>query len=186
MNELPIAEFQNAIQATHCCESSFRKKVRVHEEFKGQTVWEGEVLVFYLMKHPTAKKCYAWSVDGRVTAVLHEGPVDSPEAAVRAAIAGCAPLPPLWRTASSRGPRLSRVRPPALNSRILAGLRPGTPKIHSAGKATAGSQHPHPKLGHYPCFDNPRPFSRPRASGENVGLKAAGAEAPAVLAPFTD
>ncbi len=30
--------------------------------------------------------CYAWSVDGRVTAVLREGPVDSPQAAVRAAI----------------------------------------------------------------------------------------------------
>ena len=87
MNELPIAEFQNAIQATHCCESSFRKKVRVHEKFKGHTVWEGEVLIFDLMDHPTAKTCYAWSVEGRVTAVLHEGPVDSPEAAVRAAIA---------------------------------------------------------------------------------------------------
>ena len=34
---------------------------------------------------------YAWSVDGRVTAVLHEGPVDSPQAAVRTAIGGRAP-----------------------------------------------------------------------------------------------
>ncbi len=63
-----------------------RERVRVREEFQGQTVWEGEVLVFYLLDHPTAPWCYAWSVDDRVTAVLHEGPVDSPEAAVRAAI----------------------------------------------------------------------------------------------------
>ena len=87
MNELPIPEFQNAIQATHGCRSSFREKVRVHEKFGSQTAWEGEVLIFDLMDHPTAKKCYAWSVDGRVTAVLHEGRVDSPQAAVRAAIA---------------------------------------------------------------------------------------------------
>ena len=44
------------------------------------------MLVFDLLDHPTAQYCYAWEVDGRVTAVLHEGPVDSPLAAVRAAI----------------------------------------------------------------------------------------------------
>ena len=48
---------------------------------------KGEVLVFGLLDHPTAPKCYAWEVDGEVTAVLHEAPVDSPQAAVRAAIA---------------------------------------------------------------------------------------------------
>ena len=60
--------------------------MEVIEQFGGRVVWEGEVLVFDLHDHPTARKCYAWSVDGRVTAVLHEGPVDSPKAAVRAAI----------------------------------------------------------------------------------------------------
>ncbi len=39
------------------------------------------------MQEITAKICYAWSVDNRVTAVLGEGPVDSPRAAVQAAIA---------------------------------------------------------------------------------------------------
>ncbi len=36
--------------------------------------------------HPTASRCYTWGVDGQVTAVLHEGPIDSPQAAVRAPI----------------------------------------------------------------------------------------------------
>ena len=58
------------------------------ETFQGQEVWRGEVLVFELLDHPTASKCYAWSVDQKVTAVLHEPPVDSPLAAVRAAIVG--------------------------------------------------------------------------------------------------
>ena len=44
------------------------------------------MLVFTLKRHPTARICYAWEVDGQVTAVLHEPPVDSPLAAVRAAI----------------------------------------------------------------------------------------------------
>ena len=87
MNELPISEFKNAIRATHGCESTLAGSDSVYEIYEGGTVWEGEVLVFDLLDHPTTKKCYAWSVDGRVTAVLHEGPVDSPRAAVRAAIA---------------------------------------------------------------------------------------------------
>ena len=87
MNELPISEFLVAIKQTHGATASIRGGVHVVETFAEQIVWEGEVLVFDL-DHPTAKTCYAWSVDGRVTAVLHEGPVDSPEAAVRAAIAG--------------------------------------------------------------------------------------------------
>ncbi len=42
--------------------------------------------MFELVGHPSASKCYAWDVDGQVTAVLHQPPVDSPQAAVRAAI----------------------------------------------------------------------------------------------------
>ena len=86
MNELPIAGFQHAIRQTHGTRAEFVSRERVYEEFEGETVWEGEVLVFQLLDHPTAPKCYAWEVDGRVTAVLHTGPVDSPVKAVRASI----------------------------------------------------------------------------------------------------
>ena len=87
MNAIPIPEFEHAIRATHGVRSQLRERVRVVETFEGETVWEGEVLVFEFLDHPTAPRCYAWEVDGRVTAVLHEPPVDSPRAAVRAAIA---------------------------------------------------------------------------------------------------
>ena len=88
MNELPIERFHEAIRATHGCESTFTEiQVRVTEKLDCATVWDGVVLVFDLAEHPTAKTCYAWSVDGRVTAVLDEGLVDSPLNAVRAAIA---------------------------------------------------------------------------------------------------
>ena len=86
VNEQPISTFQEAIQATHGCRSSLRERVEVQEAFKGKPVWEGEVLVFDLFGHPTAPVCYAWEVDGTITAVLHEWPVDSPSAAVRASI----------------------------------------------------------------------------------------------------
>jgi hypothetical protein len=67
------------------------ESVPVKEFFQGQTVWEGVVQVFNLRGHPTAKRCYAWShattgEKRRFVAVLHQGPVDSPEKAVRAAI----------------------------------------------------------------------------------------------------
>lgn len=86
MNELPIEGFERAIRATHGAQAKLAGRVSVLEMFKGEAVWEGEVLVFDLLDHPTASRCYAWEVDGRVTAVLHTGPVDSPLAAVRASI----------------------------------------------------------------------------------------------------
>ncbi len=86
MNELPIFGFENAIRAKYGAESRLLCEERVAETFKGDVVWTGEVLVFELLDHPTAHLCYAWEVDGEVTAVLHEGPVDSPQKAVRAAI----------------------------------------------------------------------------------------------------
>lgn len=86
MNEATLETFQQAIRATHGAEARLLARERVVETFEGETAWEGEVLVFELEGHPTATTCYAWEVDGEVTAVLHEGPVDSAQAAVRAAI----------------------------------------------------------------------------------------------------
>ena len=86
MNEIPLSGFEKAIKATHGAGSRLIARERVKETFQGETVWEGEVLVFELVGHPSASRCYAWEVDGEVTAVLGEAPVDSALAAVRAAI----------------------------------------------------------------------------------------------------
>lgn len=86
MNEISIEVFERAIRATHGAGSRLLDRVHVEERFGGEPVWDGEVLVFELVGHPTATRCYGWEVDGEVTAVLHEPPVDSPQAAVRAAI----------------------------------------------------------------------------------------------------
>ncbi len=86
MNELSIGGFQHAIRQTHGAKAQLMERVHVVEDFEGERVWEGEVLVFDLLDHPTAQYCYAWEVDGQVTTVLHTGPVDSPVKAVRASI----------------------------------------------------------------------------------------------------
>ena len=86
MNEIPLVQFQEAIYATHGAQAQLVSRERVCESHDGEPVWEGEVLVFTLRSHATASLCYAWEVDGKVTAVLGEGPVDSPLAAVRASI----------------------------------------------------------------------------------------------------
>ena len=86
MNEIPLKTFEQAICAIHDAAAELAERVSVVETFEGETVWEGEVLVFDLQGHPTAQRCYCWEVDGQVTAVLHTGPVDSPVKAVRAAI----------------------------------------------------------------------------------------------------
>jgi hypothetical protein len=67
----------------------------VHEVFRGQTVWRGEVEVFDLVGHQKAKRCFAWShreghgdTGERFVAVLGILPVSCPETAVKVAIAG--------------------------------------------------------------------------------------------------
>jgi len=84
VNDVPLTEFQKAILATHGAASAqLMNRHRVRETFDGRIVWEGEVLEFAL----PSGSCYAWEVDGRITAVLRDGPIHSPLAAVRAAIA---------------------------------------------------------------------------------------------------
>lgn len=91
--EAPIEALIEAIRNLHGCKATWVESVPVKETFQGKTVWEGTVHVFDLTGHPTASRCYAWSyVSDEKTgkrkffAVLHQGPVNSPQAAVRAAI----------------------------------------------------------------------------------------------------
>jgi len=86
MNELSIDRFRHAIRQTHGSESQLVGRERIDERFEGERVWQGEVLIFDLLDNPMSTRCYAWEVDGQVTAVLHIGPIDSPLKAVRASI----------------------------------------------------------------------------------------------------
>jgi hypothetical protein len=75
----------------HHCKAQHEQSVPVVEMFGDQTVWEGVVELFKITGHPKAKRCYAWSFpDGkgkRYVTVLEIPPVESPQTAVRAAIA---------------------------------------------------------------------------------------------------
>lgn len=90
--EASVEALQKAILDLHGCKATWIKSIPVKEIFEGETVWEGVVQIFDLIDHPKATRCYAWShgLDDskkrRFFAVLHQGPVDSPEKAVRAAI----------------------------------------------------------------------------------------------------
>ena len=88
-----LARLQVTVQQLHNCGAVWRESVPVHEIFRGQTVWKGEVEVFDLNGHPKAKRCYGWShPDGknntgeRFVTVLEIPPVKSAETAVRVAI----------------------------------------------------------------------------------------------------
>ena len=91
MDEVSAEALIKAIRNLHGCEATWVEALPVKEAFQGQTIWEGTVQVFALHGHPTATRCYAWShattgEKRRFVAVLHQGAVDSPEKAVRAAI----------------------------------------------------------------------------------------------------
>jgi hypothetical protein len=88
-----LARVQVAISQLHNCGATYSMTVPVHEVFRGQTVWDGEVEVFDLIGHPKAKRAYAWShregpndEGERFVTVLEIPPAISPVTAVRASI----------------------------------------------------------------------------------------------------
>lgn len=86
-----IKGMQEAIKATHGCDSVHVASEQVCELFHGQTAWQGTVEVFDLLGHTKAKRAYVWQYeDGdqtKTVAVLEIPPVDSPQTAVKVAIA---------------------------------------------------------------------------------------------------
>ena len=59
-----LDRLQVAIQELHRCGAVYRQTVPVHEVFRGETVWQGQVEVFDLTAHPKAKRCYALEPSG--------------------------------------------------------------------------------------------------------------------------
>lgn len=87
-----IPALQEAIRHMHGCEATHIETVPVHEKAPtGETVWEGDIEVFRIAGHATAKKAYAWSeaTEGkkrRFFAVLRVGTVTSAAKAVQASV----------------------------------------------------------------------------------------------------
>jgi hypothetical protein len=89
-----IAEIQAAFLKLHGCDAVYLETVPVVEEFQGKTIWQGDVEVFELEGHPKATRGYGWGHSTgkhdqrqRHFAILELPPVDSPQTAVKAAIA---------------------------------------------------------------------------------------------------
>lgn len=85
-------KLEEGIEAVHGCKAKYVDSTPVFEAFEGQVIWEGVVDAFALTGHPKAKRCYAWPYkDDRgsthIATVLEIPPVDSPETAVKIAIA---------------------------------------------------------------------------------------------------
>lgn len=91
MQPKEITTLKDAIRITHGCESLHVDSVPVKQALEGETTWEGTVEIFELVGHPEAKRAYAWSYqegdENKIIAMLEVPPVDSPESAVKAAIA---------------------------------------------------------------------------------------------------
>src|SRR5438552_1262872 len=86
-----IKALQDAIFNTHGCKSKYIESVPVTEMFNDKRAWTGEVGVFDLIGHRTAKRAYAWNYhenkESKATVVLESGPVNSAQSAVKVAIA---------------------------------------------------------------------------------------------------
>lgn len=87
-----IKKLQAAIRTAHGCGSRHFTTVPVTEISDGEVVWEGNVEVFDLIKHPKAQCCYAWNCEENgathTITILGLGSIDSAESAVRASVGG--------------------------------------------------------------------------------------------------
>lgn len=92
----PRDKLVEAIKKTHGCAGAlYLRTVPIKEVFMGETVFDGDVSVFAITGHPKAVHCYAWGYeenpgDWHITAVLEIPPVDSPQNAVKVAVAAYA------------------------------------------------------------------------------------------------
>jgi hypothetical protein len=88
-----IAELQAAFLKLHGCDADYVETVPIVEEFEGEPIWQGDVEVFDIRGHPKATRGYGWGYvaneEGgrRYFTVLELPLVDSPQTAVKAAIA---------------------------------------------------------------------------------------------------
>jgi|ERR1041385_346960 hypothetical protein len=90
-----LACLQNAILRLNGCQSKYVETATVSQAFVSfhkDTAWQGDVAVFEVYGHPTARRAYAWSYTTeyektRYVVVLEIPPVSSPETAVQAVIA---------------------------------------------------------------------------------------------------
>lgn len=93
MSEVSADELREAVEHLHGCRAKLREVVPVHEEFRGQVVWDGIVHVFDVEGIPGCETCYAWSSPAgegekrRFFAVLAQTPIGGPADAIRASIA---------------------------------------------------------------------------------------------------
>ena len=83
MNEKPLSYFANLIRASYGVEAILTDIERVDCVLDSETRWEGDVLVFALIDHPTATTCYAWETHENVNVVLRTTLADRAYAAVR-------------------------------------------------------------------------------------------------------
>lgn len=89
MNELNALKV--AIQFAYYCQAVHNATISVHEIFRGQTIWTGDVEVFILTGCPGEKKCYAWferamEKPTRFFSVLENNYIRSAEMAVKSVI----------------------------------------------------------------------------------------------------
>ena len=61
----------------------------MHEVFRGETVWKGDVEVFSLTGHAKATRCYGWSYGDpeQFITILELPPVTSAQTAVKVGVA---------------------------------------------------------------------------------------------------
>jgi hypothetical protein len=92
LTEETVKLLRQTVERLHRCKAVYMGKTHVTEKLKANWVWDGDVYMFALKRHPVAKLAYAWSApredsnQTRCYVFLHHQTIHSALDAVRAAI----------------------------------------------------------------------------------------------------
>jgi quinol monooxygenase YgiN len=107
--ELRISDLKRVIRSRHDADSHLVAAEHIVHQVGGTTIWEGDVLVFHLVGHPIASKCFVWEMQGEVQSVLRGPLVPTAEEAVRQTVGTKRTLEPVASESRELGGEVTLV-----------------------------------------------------------------------------
>jgi hypothetical protein len=91
VDHILVDRMKTALEVAHNGKAKYLYAIPVHEKNSGETIWYGRVYLFAFESRGVTKNVYAWFQEAsegpkQLHTVFREGSVDSPNAAVRAAL----------------------------------------------------------------------------------------------------
>jgi hypothetical protein len=134
-----LLRLKTEIEKVQRCSAVLERTEHVKEQTNNQTIWEGDVGVFWITSPTTrATRCYGWCLEEaqEFITMLHLPPIDSAHAAVRAALPSIRRqmLPLVHQGAEIGNPKFA-----AISSKAASGVETAAAEGHNVSMGPGGT-----------------------------------------------